>query len=85
MSRLKVILLKITTCVGSNPTRGSRTSFKGVVNFQGSNLGNVRTSLPALVVQRIRIRDYGSCDEGSIPSRGTQNEITKTRLKIREN
>lgn len=85
MSRLKVILLKITTCVGSNPTRGSKTSFKGVVNFQGSNLGNVRTSLPALVVQRIRIRDYGSCDEGSNPSWGTQNEITKTRLKIREN
>ena len=34
-------------------------------------LVQLKVDPPALVVQWIRIRDYGSCDEGSNPSRGT--------------
>lgn len=87
-----VSMVELVYAFGSNPKFYRFESywryklvFKGVVNFQGTNLGNVCTFLSAPLVQWIRIRDYGSCDEGSNPSWGTQNEITKTRLKIREN
>lgn len=89
-----VSMVELVDAFGSNPKfyrfesywrYKNYSLFKGAVNFQGFNLGNVYASLPAPLVQWIRIRDYGSCDEGSNPSWGTQNEITKTRQKIREN